>query len=319
MKIAVTIPILAIAIWGYSDRSIQPALAQSQPTVQQSPLTANNLKLELIDAGAAPRRELKFRPTVNRQQTMQMSMNMSMDMQIGQTMIPKTPIPKMVLKVDANVSRIDPNGDIHCSFIYSDIQAIADRDTTPEVLAAMQKTLKSLIGIKLDLVMSSNGQIKSKNLIVPKNIDPTMKQALEQFDRSMEQLSAQLPVGAVGLGAKWRVNNSLRISGIQFQQSVVSEIVALDETGLTIKTQVFQSAPPQNFPIPNAGKGVTGKITSLISQGEGRYSLRFDTLLPLTGRSTSTTDSRVSIQTSSTEPPTNTITKVAIDLNVVSK
>lgn len=303
-------------MWVLSTPATQPTVAQSIPTVQPSPATATAPQLELLDTGAEPRRELKFRPIANSKQSITMTMDMSMEMTIGETPLPKTPIPKTVLQIDAIVQRVDSTGDIHCSFGYGDIHAIAQPDVSPERLVAMNKILKSLSGIKLDLVISGNGQLKSKNLIVPKTIDPTMKNMLAQLDRSMEQLYTQLPVGMVGLGAKWRTKNAMQVSGIQFVQSSTYEVVAMSDTGMTIKTQTTQLAPPQNLAIPGMPKEAKGKLNSLVSSGEGQYVMLFNSLLPIAGKSSMHTENNISIQTSEKESPTNMSTKISIDLNV---
>lgn len=319
MNKAIIASILIGSACGISIPNMSTANAQSPPAVRSAVTTTNSPKTELLTAGAEPRRELKFRPAVNSKQTMTMTMGMSMEMTIGETPIPKTPIPKMVLKIDSIVQQVDPSGDIHCSFGYSDIRAIADKETSPQVFAAMQKSLKSMVGTKIDLVMGSNGQLKSKNLKLPKNLDPTIKQSLSQLDRSMEQLSTPLPSEKIGLGAKWRVQNSLQVSGIKFDRSATYEVVALDDTGMTVKTTISQSAPPQALPMPEAAKDAKGQITALVSSGEGQSQIRFDSLLPMTGNSSSSTDSKTTIQVGEKEPPTNMSSKISIDLNISSK
>jgi hypothetical protein len=320
MKKAVIASILVGGMWGnIGSPFVKPVAAESLPTVQPATATANPNKLELLDAGVAPRRELKFRPVANRKQTMTMTMGMSMEMTIGETPLPQTPIPKMVFKIDSTVLQVDPSGDIHCNFTYSDVRAIADRDTPPELLAAMQKSFKNLIGIKIDMVIGSSGHVKSKKLILPKNIDPAVKQTLSQLDRSIEQLSTRLPQGMVGLGAKWRIEESLQISGIQFTQSSIHEIVAITETGMTIKSQIAQLSLPQDLPLPGLGKEIKAQITSLVSKGEGSYVLLFDSLLPVAGNLSINTDSKTSVQMSANDPPTNIASKIAVDLNVSSK
>jgi hypothetical protein len=316
-KILIT-SILVGGMWGVTVPA--PATAQSAPTVQPAAATANPAKLELIDAGVEPRRELKFRPAANSKQTITLTMGMSMQMMMGETPLPKTTIPKMVLKIDSIVKQVDPSGDIHCSFTYSDVRAIADRDTPPEMLTAIQKNLNSLKGIKMDLVTSSTGQIRSKNLILPKNIDPVLKQTLSQFDRSIEQLSTQLPDGMLGLGAKWRKQNALTLGGIQLDRSLTYEIVKIDATGMTIKTTVTQSSPPQDLPLPaGAGKDSKAKLNSMLSNGEGESVMLFDSLLPIAGKSVTTTDSQTTVQMSPGDPPTNMSSKISIDLNISSK
>jgi hypothetical protein len=321
MKKAVIASLITGGMWGnILAPSMPPATAQSLPSIQPAAMTPNASGIELLDAGAEPRRELKFTPAVNSKQTLTMTMDMSMEMTIGETPIPKTPIPKMIMKVDAIVDRVDPSGDIHCRFAYSDIQAIGNRDTEPELLASIQKSLKSLVGIKLDLVVSGNGQVKSKKLIIPKTVDPKLKSLLEQFDRSMSELSTHLPKERVGLGAKWRINNSMKLSGIEFVQSATSEIVEIDDMGVKIKTQMTQSAPPQDLNIPGTTTTeVKSRLTSMTSSGEGNYVLQFNSLLPVTGKFAAKTDSKMSVQSGSKEPPTDMSTKISIDLGFDSK
>lgn len=319
MKKALIASIFVGGMWGFAI-PVAPVTAQSATTVQPAATTTNPAKLELIDAGVEPRRELKFRPAVNSRQTMTLTMGMSMQMTMGETPLPKTPIPKMVLKIDAIVKQVDPSGDIHCSFTYSDVRAIADRDTPQEMLTAIQKSLNSLKGIKMELVTSSTGQIRSKKLILPKNIDRATEQALSQFDRSIEQLSTQFPDGMLGLGAKWSKQNALTVGGIQLDRSLTYEIVKIDATGMTIKTTIAQSSPPQDLPLPaGAGKDLKAKLNSMTSTGAGESVMLFDSLLPVAGKSVSTTDSQTTMQMSPSDPPTNMSTKISIDLNISGK
>jgi hypothetical protein len=313
--------ILVGGIWGNDVlKSPQTVVAQTAPTVSPAPATIP-AKFELLDAGAAPRQEVKFRPLANSQQTMTMTMGMSMDMVFGETPMPKTNIPKIAMKLDLKVGKVEPSGDINYSFVYSDIKAIADKDTPPELIASIQKSLKTMMGIRGDLIVGSNGQIKSQKLILPKTLDPSLKQTLDQFTKSMEQISTQLPSQAVGLGAKWQTSNSLTVSGIQLNQTATYEVVALDARGMTVKCKVSQSAPPQNLAIPGAAANSSSKvkIDSLESTGEGSYVVRFDSLLPISGSMSSVTDSKMSVQTDPKQPVTQISGKVAIDLNMVGK
>ena len=109
-----------------AESMMQPVAAGNIPVVQ---IPQSAVQVKLLTAGAEPRRELKFRPIANTKQTMTMTMGMSMDMMMGDSLMPKIPIPKMVMKTDLNVQQVDPSGDIHYNFAYSDIKVIADKDT----------------------------------------------------------------------------------------------------------------------------------------------------------------------------------------------
>jgi hypothetical protein len=298
--------------------AIQPVTAAPLAKLERASAQAA-ATIELLSPGSEPRRELKFKPAANSKQTMVMTMGMSMDMSVGGNSMPKTPIPKMVITMDLNVQKVDPSGDIHYSFAYGDIKAISEKDTPPELLAAMQKSLNSLKGIQGNIVMSSSGVVKSKKLILPKTVEPTIKETLEQFNTSMDRFSTELPNGLLGIGAKWKVNNAIQSGGIKLNQSATHEIVEINDTGMTIKTQITQLALPQDLKLPNAGKNVKIKLTSLTSKGEGQYQIRFDSLLPISGKLSINSDSKMSIQSSSKEPPTSMVNNVAIDLDISDK
>jgi hypothetical protein len=318
-KVLIVSTVIA-GIWGNISTSKMPAIAADSPTTAPSTAaTSTTSKLELLNPGVEPRRELRFRPAVNSKQTMTMTMGMSMGMSMGEMTMPKMALPKVVLKIDLNVTAVDPSGDIHYTFAYSDIQAIADKDTPPESIAAMQKSFKTLVGYKGDMVVTSMGKFKSKNMSIPPNVDPILKKTLEQLSKSMEQVSTVLPMEMLGVGAKWRVTNSLKVTNIQMNQSASYEILKMDDRGMTIQTKINQSAPPQNFQIPGMDTKAKVKLNSLISTGEGRYVLRFDSLLPVEGRLLLNTDSNMSVQTDPKEEPMNVLSKLAIDLTLIGK
>ncbi len=297
--------------------AIQPVTAAPLPQLERS--LAAPATIEVLTPGAEPRRELKFRPAANSKQTMVMTMGMSMDMSIDNSPLPKTPIPKMVIKMDLNVQKVDPSGDIHYQFAYGDIKVISEKDTPPAMLAAMQKSLKSVTGIQGNLVINSSGLIKSKNFILPKTAEPTMRETLEQFNKSIDQVTTQFPSGMLGVGGKWQVNNAIDAGGIKFNQSAIYEIMEISDIGMTVQTKMTQSALPQDLKLPTLGKDVKAKLTSLNTTGEGQYRVKFDSLLPITGKLLLNTNSKMSIKVSTKEPLTNVVNNIAIDLNISDK
>jgi hypothetical protein len=319
MNKALIVSILIGGMCGNLSSSMMQPVAAGTVTTKQAASASQSAKLELLSPGAEPRRELKFRPVANSKQTMMMTMGMSMDMTMGDKPMPKMQIPKVAMKIELNVQQVDPSGDIHYSFAYTDINAIADKNTEPEMLAAIQKSFKTLKGIKGNIVIGSSGQIKSKNLILPKTADPMMRQTLEQLNKSIDQISTRFPNEMVGLGGKWQVSNAIQAGGIRFNQSSIYEVVKMDNGGMTIQTKTTQSAPAQDLVLPGVGKEAKARLTSLNSNGGGTFTVRFDSLLPIDGKLSINTDSKMSLQASSKEPPTNMVNKMAIDINISAK
>ena len=223
------------------------------------------------------------------------------------------------MKINLKVSQVDSNGDIHYGFSYRDINVIADKNTNPEIIAAMKKSFKGIAGIKGNLVITSSGKVKNKKFIVPKTIDPMLSQTLEQLNKSTDQLSVSFPSSTVGLGAKWRVNNSIETMGIKFNQASTYEVLKIDRQGMTIKTDIVQSSPTQDIVLPGVPKGFKAKIISLNSTGGGTYVVKFNSLLPISGQLSINTDTQMSMQFESTKPPVKIDSQLLVDLNMMTK
>jgi hypothetical protein len=88
---------------------------------------------------------------------------------------------------------------------------------------------------------------------------------------------------------------------------------------MTVQNKITQSALPQDLKLPNLGKNVKTKLTALNSTGEGQYRVRFDSLLPISGKLLINTNSKMSIQISPKEAPANMVNNMTIDLNISDK
>jgi hypothetical protein len=288
------------------------------PTATAKPITTLNrtiaktspLTLQLLDAGTQPRRELKFTPAPNSKQTLTMEMGMNMEMAMdGRSIAPPTKLPKTVMK---------PNGNIHYDFVYADASVVADTQSPKELISAMQKSMKTLVGLKGSAIMTSRGTNVSQKLVLPPNMATDVKQFMNQLNNSLDRISTLLPVEAVGIGAKWTTNVPLEVAGMKLNQKIDYEVLALNAEGATIQTKVSQSAPPQNMQIPGVPKDVKIRLNSLTSQGEGKMTLRFNSLLPVQAKTTIDTDADMSLPEKDSKKMVNMKQKTSIDLNMSS-
>lgn len=305
------------SLWSSAPASSQPVVNQT-PTVRST--TPDTSRFVILDLGATPRQQLKFQPVVNSKQTVTMTMGMSMEMMMGKYPIPKTVIPKVAMKIDAVVSEIEPSGDIHYSFAYRQIQVIPDKTTSPELTATLQKSFSQLGDLKGNIVISKVGRVKNLAYVFPQKLDPSMKRTLEQYTKSIENISTTLPLMSVGLGAKWRTEDNLQISGIQLTQTATYEIVELTERGMKLRSKVTQFAPAQKLKLPEVqSSGAIAQIQSLNSKGDGLIDVAFDSVLPTAGKLSIATDSDMSVQMGSKDPATKITSKIAIDLDLSAR
>ncbi|MGB5969769.1 MAG: hypothetical protein WBG70_15755 [Spirulinaceae cyanobacterium] len=255
-----------------------------------------NTKVELINPGAEPRQELRFAPKVNQEQTVQMNMQMEMSMSLAGQTQPAFKSPQMQMTVEAKVTDVDENGDIHVDFSYTDADVVADSNTSPEMAEAMRNQIKQMVGFKGSMIVDSMGNTKDVNFDLPESVDPNSKQMLEQMLNSLKQLSSPVPAQAVGEGAKWQVDNTLTANGITLDQVSTYEVESLQGDTVTLKTTVQQQADPQKVSPPGLPPNASINLQSLNSQGEGTFTIKLDQILPTSATMAITSDTQMAVK-----------------------
>ncbi len=254
-------------------------LAQTNNSTQTAPAVQTNV--ELLNPGAEPRQEMRFTPAVNSKQTLTITTNMDMSASLAGQPMPKFKIPASVMKMEAVVTQVDPNGDIHSQFAYTDADVVADPAVPPELLNAMQSAIKQIVGLKGSFVTDNRGQIKSGNFDLPEGGDPVTQQLFEQMSNSLDQFSSPVPAEAVGKGARWRVSSSLNLGGINVSQNITYELVDLQENVATLNVIMEQQADSQELNLPGMPAGASLTLKSLNSEGEGQIVMRLDGAMPM--------------------------------------
>ncbi|MCY7274840.1 MAG: hypothetical protein LH702_14210 [Phormidesmis sp. CAN_BIN44] len=239
-------------------------------------------KVELLNAGAQPQQVLRFKPVVNTTETSTISLNIDVKSSSpsisGAPRSIKLPSPKMTM--ETIVTKIDPNGDIHYKFRYTDVDITGDASIPAAVLKAARTEVKKMVGVSGLFVMDDRGTTKSTSLSIPKGVDATTRKMLEQSFRSLEQLSAPLPEAAVGIGARWRTLMPVKLYGISLNQTAAYELVSLKDGVATLKVGVEQQAQGQKIAMTGIPKGVDVTLKSLTTTGQGQMTVRLDRLLP---------------------------------------
>ena len=247
----------------------------------ESTSTSANLPLELLDAGAEPRQELRFTPTVNSQQTVTLTMDMDVTMSIGGQTPPTVDTPAVEMKMETEVTKVDANGDIYADFSYSEVDVVAAPNTPPKLVNLMRSQLQNLVGLQGSFIMDAQGNTRDINFDLPEELDPKTQQMLEQMSNSLKQISSPLPFEAIGLGAKWRVSNDLAINGMSINQAATYELVGLQDDIATLQVSVEQNAPSQTINQPGLPPGASVKLESLDSKGQAKIEIGLGQIMPI--------------------------------------
>ncbi|HIK29467.1 MAG: DUF6263 family protein [Oscillatoriaceae bacterium SKW80] len=239
-------------------------------------------KIELLQAGAEPRRVLRFQPAVNARQTTTMKMKMNIEMAIDNQPLPQMTLPTTVTTIETTVTRVDANGDIHYQFHYPNIDVINDESAPPESLQIMRYSIKNMLaGLRGEGIIDSRGYNKGAKIIPPEG-SKMPKELLEGISNYIGQISFPLPDEPIGIGAQWSVSDELNVNGINVNQIAKYELMNLENNAATLKVNIQQQASPQQQKL-NAGlpDGVETTLKSYSGQGEGEAKIRLDELMPI--------------------------------------
>ena len=262
-----------------SDNSSSKTTQLSKESVK-NPTVADN-QIELVNAGAEPRQQLRFAPPANTKQTVQMTMKMDAAMSVGGQTQPTMATPPMKMTMQVEVTKVDANGDIHAKFSYSDADVVTDAKTPPEMASAMRSQLKKIVGMRGSMVIDNQGNTKNVSLDVPETADPNIKQMVQQTVNSLKQISSPVPTEAVGVGAKWRYPSSITANGMTLNQTANYELIDLKDNVATMQLNVEQLAAGQKMNQPGLPPGASVDLKSLKSQGNGKVRMALNRILPV--------------------------------------
>lgn len=254
-------------------------------------------QVELLEVGSEPRQELRFRPPAKAKQTATMTMNMDMEMSVAGQSAPKFALPATVITMDTLVTQVDRNGDIHYKFSYSNVDVANSATLPPQTLEATRSQLKKMMGMGGSVIVDNRGYTKSAQMVIPKGLDPSMKQVTEQLSGSLDQMSSPVPKEPVGVGAKWQVTTFPRLRGAMVTQTATYQLINLKDGIATFNVWVKQRANGQsllNRPgMPNGNKMT---LKSLDAQGEGKMMAALNQILPIRSNLMMRSNSQLGIQ-----------------------
>jgi hypothetical protein len=290
--------------------SQQPAAAQPvaapNPTATPKPAPSRPI-VELLSVGAEPRQILRYKPAVKSKQTAIMTMNMQMALSIAGEAVPIGNLPGTAITFETLVDRVDPNGDIHYQFRYTNVDLVGSSQLPPAQRAQLLTQIQKLKGVRGTVVVDDRGQTKFGKFDLPPDLDVADKKMLRQISNSVEQLSSPLPEPALGVGAKWRVLSTPKLNGMQIQQVTTFDLVSVQAGRMTLNVVQEQQAPPQQVSATQLPKGKTLNLKSLVGKGQGQLFVKLDRIVPITSNLSAQIQSEMEAPEPSGKPMTMTI------------
>mgnify|MGYP001825993781 FL=1 len=230
----------------------------------------DTLETELIDPGAEPRQELRYRFEEGQSGTMGMEVGIAMS-----NLMDGAPVMDMEMlmsaEVDTLVSEVYDDGSARVEMVYTSYELALS-----EALAQAELDLVSdmFVGLEMWQVVDPMGTVLEVGLG-----DTDLPPELQQEMLDTTTATQPLPAEPVGLGARWVAQGSMDAEGIPMQLAVTSEVIELDDDsvvlGLTIAADAeFASSMFDELPDADVSVG------RFFMDGGGEVSVDFDSIVP---------------------------------------
>ena len=246
--------------------------------------------VKLLDAGAQPRKALRYKFQAGRSETMVMVMKTSMAMEMGDQKQPETKIPTTQMAMTIESKEVSPGGDMRYEFKMDKVDVLADPGANPMMVNAIKQSLNSLVGMSGWATVTPRGFTTDAEIKMPDGIDPLTEQAMDNTKQSMKQMSAPLPAEPVGKGARWRVIMPLETNGMKIMQTAAYELLEVQGDKVKFDVEITQSAESQEMNMPGTPPGTKMSLESLTTSGKGTVELQMTDLVPTSDLNMTTTN-----------------------------
>jgi hypothetical protein len=217
----------------------------------------------LVDAGAAPRRALRYALTKGSTESMSLRQQIGMAMTVEGTAMPAPSMPATVMttRIDVDDVAADGTADVRVEIVSLGVEA---GDTDPALVAQMNPALAIMKGVTMRYRLSPTGQVS--NLTMSENAPPQLQAA--QALGSTEQFSVALPSEPVGVGAYWKTSRPVEQNGMTIDQEVEYRVRSLAGDTVVLEMALAQSATDQPVVTPTLPPGTNARLRSLSGAGK---------------------------------------------------
>ena len=266
-------------------RAQTPAQA---PKMEAYPAIGAPVAVKLIDAGAQPRKALRYSVPATFKSGIDMTMTMNMTVNAMGTSIPLN----MGVKTTGNVAVTGvTNGDTTYTMAFTDVSMDAGADANPIMATAFQAVQSAILALKGTATISAVGVVKSAKMDA--SGAGQAQQMMGELTSMLENLATAFPDEAVGVGAKWETRQSLLSAGQYSFMKKITEIVSIDGSVVKLKFTSEQVIPAQTM--TNPAFPMEMQLDASKGSGSGTADVRLDSLIPK-GESTSTSTMSMSMQ-----------------------
>ncbi len=231
--------------------------------------------IEVVYAGAEPRRSLRYRIAKGDAIEVELSIDVELDAS-GRG----GPLPTVIVGTELVATEVLPDASMR---VRATIASITARDVPNSTLSAASMTehMQLLKGTSLTGTLLPDGGIRELHAEAAAKLPPALAQQLDTVSKSFQQISLPLPHMPVGDGAAWRQKRTIEQAGMTLYSVTTIVVTAIDDRGFSFTSSTSLGGPDQKVTI----QGHTIDVTNIGGVGTGKGTIDL-TKMVMTGEST---------------------------------
>lgn len=247
---------------------------------QDAPTATAQSVITLLDAGAEPHRELRYRFDEGYSETASMELDVQMSASMAGLQIQQEALPTIRLSISLNATEVSDDGTARYEFAIGSAEVVEDTDTDPGIAAAVRDSLGQMSSTSGWSLIDARGAILERDLELPAGGDDQLSQVLDSAEQSLEQMSVPLPAEPVGVGAQWEGTRDIESGGFSVTQTAIYTLNSIEDDDLTLGVTLTQTASEQNVEMAGLPPGFEASLDSLESAGTGTIQTNLNRLVP---------------------------------------
>jgi hypothetical protein len=238
----------------------------------------------VLDYGAEPRQELRYRYAVGEAQKATMSMDIQMTLSMGGgVQMPGISMPTIRMPVSMRTTEVLPDGSARYEIEMSAAEIDESASGNPLFGGALAAGLGQYDGATGWMWVDTRGQHLDGGFGLPVDLNPQAAQMMGNVQGQMQQMSAPFPAEAVGFGARWQLTTTSEMMGMAVAQTAEYTLLSRDgdnvELGVTIGQTIDMQTAALPAGIPPEALAALGTMTS---EGSGTMTIDLDYTVPYT-------------------------------------
>jgi hypothetical protein len=238
--------------------------------------------VELVEQGSQPRQQLRYKLDEIEEAIVRFTMVTSSKMTAGPQQQREVELPKMTLDIAMTNPTMQDDGNLRVEFELLGIAYEPSGDgQQAQMMARMMEQQLGDFEYSGHYIINERGQVLDGDINMDDS-NPQVAQMSQNIEQSLQQVTTAFPEEAVGVGAKWKVNQNLgEALPFELKQNVVFEVLEIGGDKVTLKTTIDQSADAQTVEDASMPEGTNLELEEFTTQGSGEITFSLASLTPV--------------------------------------